>query len=106
MPIHVYSSGMFLRLAFAISTCIRPDILVMDEMIGAGDESFLSKAKQRTTELVQGTNILALATHRMSIVRELCNRAIWLDRGSIKQFGRPGRRHFSLSCSGTRPPSP
>lgn len=89
LPIRIYSRGMFLRLAFAISTCIRPDILVMDEMIGAGDESFLIRAKQRTVELVQGTNILALATHNMSIVREICNRVIWLDRGSIKQFGPP-----------------
>jgi len=89
MPIRIYSKGMFLRLAFAISTCIRPDILVMDEMIGAGDESFLTKAKQRTMELVQDTNILALATHNMRLVREICNRAIWLDRGSIKNIGSP-----------------
>jgi ABC-type polysaccharide/polyol phosphate transport system ATPase subunit len=78
---------MFLRLAFAISTSIEPDILIMDEMISAGDAQFIEKAKRRLTEIVDKANILALASHDMDVVQTICNKVIWLERGSIKQLG-------------------
>ncbi len=87
LPSRTYSSGMFLRLAFAISTSIEPEILIMDEMISAGDAQFIEKAKRRLTEVVDKANILALASHDMDVIRRICNKVIWLERGSIKQLG-------------------
>ena len=80
---------MFLRLAFAISSSIEPNILVMDEMIGAGDSQFVQKATRRLHELIGKANILALASHDMSLIRDLCNTVIWLEHGVIRQFGPP-----------------
>ncbi len=82
-PIRTYSTGMLLRLAFAISTSIRPDILVMDEMIGAGDAHFLEKARQRVRELVGVSNILAISSHNLAMIREFCNSAILLSDGQL-----------------------
>jgi ABC-type polysaccharide/polyol phosphate transport system ATPase subunit len=87
LPTRTYSTGMYLRLAFAISTSIEPDILIMDEMISAGDLVFLQKATQRLHELIGKANILALASHDLEMVQSICNRVIWLDHGVIKQIG-------------------
>lgn len=87
MPIRTYSSGMTLRLAFSISTHIDPDILLMDEWIGAGDEQFQESAKERLDEFVMKSNILVLATHRMDLVKNLCNKAILLHQGEIVKAG-------------------
>jgi ABC-type polysaccharide/polyol phosphate transport system ATPase subunit len=87
LPTRTYSSGMFLRLAFAISTSIEPDILIMDEMIAAGDVQFIEKAQRRLHELVDKTNILALASHDLAIIKKICNKVLWLDHGIVKQFG-------------------
>ncbi|MGA9148472.1 MAG: ABC transporter ATP-binding protein [Candidatus Nanopelagicales bacterium] len=87
LPVRTYSSGMFLRLAFAISTSVQPDIVVMDEMIGAGDQSFLAKARQRIEDLLQKTSILVLASHSDEIVRSFCNKALWLEKGTTKMLG-------------------
>jgi ABC-type polysaccharide/polyol phosphate transport system ATPase subunit len=87
LPTRTYSSGMFLRLAFAISTSIEPDILIMDEMIGAGDSQFMEKAQRRLKELVDKANILALASHDMKIIRQVCNKVIWLEQGVVREFG-------------------
>ena len=86
-PIRTYSTGMLLRLAFAISTSIRPDILVMDEMIGAGDAHFLEKARRRVRELVGVSNILAISSHNLSMIREFCNSAILLSDGQLLAQG-------------------
>lgn len=87
MPVYTYSSGMVLRLAFAISTSIEPDILLLDEWIGAGDAQFIEKARRRLRALVDQSNILVVASHRLQLVRELCNKAALLDRGVVKGFG-------------------
>ena len=89
LPTRTYSTGMFLRLAFAISTSIHPDILIMDEMIAAGDAQFIEKATRRLHELVDKSNILAIATHNMSMVQDICNKAIWLEHGAIRKIGEP-----------------
>jgi ABC-type polysaccharide/polyol phosphate transport system ATPase subunit len=89
LPTRTYSTGMFLRLAFAISTSIHPDILIMDEMIAAGDSQFIDKATHRLHELVDKSNILAIASHNMSMVQEICNKVIWLEHGTIRQMGPP-----------------
>ena len=87
LPTRTYSSGMFLRLAFAISTTVEPEILIMDEMISTGDADFIEKAKRRLHEIVDKANILALASHDMDVIRRLCNKVVWLEHGTIRQFG-------------------
>jgi ABC-type polysaccharide/polyol phosphate transport system ATPase subunit len=91
LPTRTYSSGMFLRLAFAISTSVEPEILIMDEMISAGDAQFIEKAERRLREVVDKANILALASHDMNVIQAICNKVVWLEHGSIKQFGPPKR---------------
>ncbi|MGI6856910.1 ABC transporter ATP-binding protein [Mesorhizobium sp. 1B3] len=87
MPLRTYSTGMQVRLAFAASTEIRPDILIMDEMIGAGDLAFAEKARRRLDEFVLDASILILASHDLEIVKSMCNRAILLEGGVIRMSG-------------------
>ncbi|ALM85284.1 ABC transporter ATP-binding protein [Bordetella sp. N] len=89
MPVRTYSSGMHLRLAFAVSTVIRPEILLMDEWLSVGDEGFKHKAEERMTELVQSTNILVIATHSKELILHTCNRVLWLEHGRIRMDGSP-----------------
>ena len=83
MPLRTYSSGMMLRLAFAVSTHVDAEILLMDEWIGAEDASFTQKAERRLVELVGGAAILVLASHSESIVRRTCNKAVLLRHGRL-----------------------
>jgi ABC-type polysaccharide/polyol phosphate transport system ATPase subunit len=83
LPVRTYSSGMLLRLAFAVSTAIAPDILLMDEMIGVGDASFLAKANQRLQQLMEKVQILVLATHNDQILCQFCNKAVLLSEGRV-----------------------
>jgi lipopolysaccharide transport system ATP-binding protein len=87
MPVRTYSSGMHLRLAFSVSTVVRPEILLMDEWLSVGDADFQHKAEDRLRDLVSGTKILAIATHSRELVESVCNRAIWLEHGQIKMDG-------------------
>ncbi|SDR61066.1 ABC-2 type transport system ATP-binding protein [Rhizobiales bacterium GAS113] len=87
LPVRTYSTGMFLRLAFAISTSIEPEIVVMDEMIGAGDARFLEKAKARLADLLTRVKILVVATHDSSLMASLCNKIVWLDHGEVRKIG-------------------
>ncbi|MFJ2713324.1 ABC transporter ATP-binding protein [Pseudomonas sp. NPDC087346] len=89
MPLRTYSTGMHLRLAFAVSTVVRPEILLMDEWLSVGDESFKHKAEVRMTELVQSTNILVIATHSRELIMHTCNRVIWLEHGKIRMDSDP-----------------
>lgn len=87
MPVRTYSSGMHLRLAFAVSTVVRPEILLMDEWLSVGDADFQQKAELRLRDLVSETKILVIATHSRALVESVCNRAIWLEHGEIKMDG-------------------
>jgi ABC-2 type transport system ATP-binding protein len=87
MPMRTYSAGMYARVAFAVSTCIRPEILLLDEGIGAGDAAFLQKAQKRLDEFVQSAGIFVLASHTESFVRQTCNKAILLDHGRVSLIG-------------------
>lgn len=84
LPVRTYSQGMLLRLAFAVSTSITPDILLMDEMIGAGDASFVKKAETRINGLIDGVSILVLASHNESILQSFCTTGIMMKRGRIE----------------------
>lgn len=89
MPLRTYSTGMHMRLAFAVSTTVRPQILLMDEWLSVGDEGFKHKAEERMNQLVQTTNILVVATHSRELLMETCNRAIWLEHGKVKMDADP-----------------
>lgn len=91
LPVRTYSTGMFLRLAFSISTNVTPDILVLDELIGAGDASFRAKSAARIKKLLEDSSILVLSSHSIGIVKENCERVIWLEKGQIKDDGPAGR---------------
>jgi lipopolysaccharide transport system ATP-binding protein len=87
MPLRTYSTGMHLRLAFAVSTIVRPQILLMDEWLSVGDEGFKKKAEARMSELVESTNILVIASHSRELIMKTCNRAIWLEHGKVRLDG-------------------
>jgi lipopolysaccharide transport system ATP-binding protein len=82
-PIKTYSAGMQVRLAFAISTIVGGDILLLDEVIGAGDANFMIKAKKRIIELVEQSEILVLASHDLATVQSICERGIVFHHGEI-----------------------
>jgi ABC-type polysaccharide/polyol phosphate transport system ATPase subunit len=87
VPVRTYSSGMVLRLAFAISTCVAPQILLLDEFFGVGDAAFLEKAEKRLNDLISRAGILVFASHSQDLIRRLCNRVLWLDKGEIRALG-------------------
>ena len=87
LPVRTYSLGMRARLAFAMATCIEPEILLLDEGIGAGDAEFIEKANVRLANFIQKTQILVLASHSVDLIRRLCNKAIVLEHGQIKWSG-------------------
>jgi ABC-2 type transport system ATP-binding protein/lipopolysaccharide transport system ATP-binding protein len=87
MPVRTYSAGMMIRLAFAASTAVNPDILLMDEWIGAGDAHFLRKAEDRLHSMVNSASVMVIATHSQEILRKLCNRLLLVDQGRIAQDG-------------------
>ncbi len=96
-PVSTYSAGMQLRLAFAIATSIAPDILLMDEWIGAGDHIFRKKAAERLQGVVQKSRALIIASHNEQLIREICNKLIYLKSGNLVFFGDvdEGYRQFN-----------
>lgn len=87
VPVRTYSSGMLMRLAFAVATSIHPEILLIDEIIGVGDKKFIDKAQQRLNSLIEKSNIVVLASHSIDIIKSLCNKALILNSGRIEWFG-------------------
>jgi ABC-type polysaccharide/polyol phosphate transport system ATPase subunit len=87
VPVRTYSAGMMIRLGFAIATCIDPDILLMDEAIGAGDIHFVDKATARAHKLYEKSNIMVVASHSPALLKGLCNKAVLLERGRIVAAG-------------------
>lgn len=86
LPYNSYSQGMAARLAFSVATSLEPEILLMDEWIGAGDPKFQSKAKARMDELATKAGIIVLATHSHSLIKRTCNKVLELDKGKVKSF--------------------
>ena len=87
VPVKNYSSGMKSRLAFSIATSVNPDILILDEVLSVGDASFQRKSKERMRNLMDNDVSLLFVSHSISQVRDLCDRAIWLDQGNIVADG-------------------
>jgi ABC-2 type transport system ATP-binding protein len=96
MPLRTYSTGMRVRLALGVVTSIDPEILLLDEGIGAVDAEFLAKARTRLNELVERSGILVFASHSDEFLADLCDTAIWMDRGTIREHGplRDVLRHY------------
>jgi ABC-2 type transport system ATP-binding protein/lipopolysaccharide transport system ATP-binding protein len=87
LPLRTYSSGMLLRLAFAISTSIDPEILIMDELIEAGDAAFAQKSTARIDQLTAAAHVLVIASHSTATLRRLCNKGALLRDGRLVAFG-------------------
>ena len=87
MPVRTYSTGMQLRLAFAVSTSIEPDILLMDEWIGVADAAFVEKAERRLASLVGRAGILVLASHSLDLLKRTCNKGVLLQAGRVVASG-------------------
>ena len=89
MPIKYYSTGMLMRLAFSTATDIDPEILLIDEVFGGGDAEFVERAKARMDQLLDDSNIVVLVSHQLELIKQVCTRAIWIERGRIVQDGEP-----------------
>jgi ABC-type polysaccharide/polyol phosphate transport system ATPase subunit len=87
MPVRYYSAGMMVRLAFSIATAIEPEILLVDEVLSAGDVAFQSKARQRMRELMSNAQAVVVVSHDMASLARLCDRVIWLDHGAVRMDG-------------------
>ncbi|GDY31224.1 galactan export ABC transporter ATP-binding subunit Wzt/RfbE [Gandjariella thermophila] len=101
MPLRTYSTGMRVRLALGVVTSIDPEILLLDEGIGAVDAAFLEKARDRLTDLVKRSGMLIFASHSDEFLFELCNTAIWMDEGRIRMQG--GLREVLTAYKGRDP---
>ena len=87
MPLKIYSSGMIARLAFSIATMVKPDILIVDEILSVGDEYFQEKSYKRMMELMQGGTTVLFVSHSLPQIRKMCSRVLWIEHGTIQQFG-------------------
>lgn len=90
-PVRTYSSGMLMRLAFSVAVHVDPDILIIDEVLGVGDQRFQTKCFERIGQFKQAGKTLLFVSHGGYTVRQLCDRAIWLDRGKMMLEGPPGQ---------------
>jgi ABC-type polysaccharide/polyol phosphate transport system ATPase subunit len=87
MPLKYYSSGMYMRLAFAVATEVEPDILLIDESLGVGDAAFVDKAKARIRNLLDRSHAVILVSHDMQQLRQLCTRGLWMHKGQLVADG-------------------
>jgi lipopolysaccharide transport system ATP-binding protein len=87
MPVRYYSSGMLVRLAFSIATAIQPEILIIDEVLSAGDMAFQLKARERMKNLIDSARAVVIVSHDMTSISMLCDRVLWLDHGRIRMSG-------------------
>ncbi|MBS0266733.1 MAG: ABC transporter ATP-binding protein [Planctomycetes bacterium] len=86
-PVRHYSSGMLVRLAFSVATAIDPEILLVDEVLAAGDLAFQKKARRRMEEMIDRAHLIVMVSHDLEALTKFCNRAIWLDHGQIRMQG-------------------
>jgi len=91
MPVRYYSAGMMVRLAFSIATTIEPEILIVDEVLSAGDLSFQVKARDRIKQLLDHARVVVMVSHDLESIANLCDQVMWLDHGRIREMG-PARQ--------------
>lgn len=87
VPVKNFSSGMYARLGFAIATTVKPDILIVDEILGVGDYQFQKKCSVRIDELMSGNTTVLMVSHAKETIIRFCNRAVWLEKGKIVDMG-------------------
>lgn len=87
VPMRALSTGMRARVGFGVATAMRPDILLIDEVMGTGDKEFQTKARKRVENLIGNAGIVVLASHSTGLIRQFCDSAIWLDKGILKMHG-------------------
>ena len=87
VPMKNYSSGMVARIGFSVATMVKPEILIVDEILSVGDFLFQQKCEQRINDLMQGGTTVLIVSHALEQIRRLCNRVMWLDKGKIKMVG-------------------
>ena len=87
LPMNSYSSGMRVRLSFAIATAFHPDVLILDEWLSAGDARFKQKASDRMHDLIKNTGIVAFASHNLDMLQSICNKGLLLEHGKVKFLG-------------------
>ncbi|MEG2924754.1 MAG: ABC transporter ATP-binding protein, partial [Oscillospiraceae bacterium] len=87
VPLKNYSSGMVARIAFAIATITKPDILIADEILSVGDFLFQKKCEERMRELMSGGTTVILVSHSIDQIERICTKVIWLDKGRVKMNG-------------------
>ena len=85
-PIRNYSSGMLARLAFSVATVVKPEILIVDEILSVGDAAFQEKSRKRMLELMGGGTTVLFVSHSIQQVREMCSRVLWLEQGKVKML--------------------
>jgi ABC-type polysaccharide/polyol phosphate transport system ATPase subunit len=105
LPIKTYSAGMTTRLVFSVATSLEPDILLMDEWIGAGDAAFFAKAVERMNEIVKQSRVIVLASHNFSLIQNVCNKIIVLDGGKQVFFGDIKDWNFDLMTAANGAPA-
>jgi ABC-2 type transport system ATP-binding protein len=88
-PLRTYSSGMSARLGFAVATDIQPDVLVVDEILAVGDESFRRKSNARINQFRERGTTILLVSHAMETIQNMCQRAAWIDQGALRALGEP-----------------
>jgi len=90
-PIRTYSTGMYARLGFSVATAHEPDILIIDEILGVGDESFQQKCAERISQFRQNGTSVLVVSHNMTTIQSMCQRAAWLDHGKLMVMGDPAQ---------------
>ena len=86
-PVNNYSSGMKARLGFAIATMVKPDILIVDEVLSVGDYKFREKCEKRIKEMIEGGTTVLIVSHSMGTIQSMCNRVVWIEKGRVKEIG-------------------
>src|SRR5690606_1481848 len=115
MPLRTYSAGMRARLGFRLATGLNPEVLLIDEVFGTGDQAFRDKARLRMSALVRRAGAVIIASHSMELLRQFCGRGLWLDRGRMrmlcgieevaKAYAADARREVTADPSGPQEPS-
>lgn len=88
LPLRTYSAGMRMRLAFAIATVGTPDVLLIDEVFGAGDSLFVNRARERISAMLSRSKSIVFSSHSSSLIREFCTTCLYLERGEIRAHGK------------------
>lgn len=88
-PIRTYSSGMKARLGISVATAFRPDILLVDEVLGVGDASFRKKSENRVREMISGSGTVIIVSHSQGFMMEICDRIILIENGKVHDIGKP-----------------